>query len=81
MVKRLKTRSELADLVVSEVKKLEECEGIRSVAINHIVDDSVDFTWNVSTFNPGTSGREDVGRAIRIVQEKLQDLYDCAEDT
>lgn len=78
MPRQMKTRKEIAAIVLAEVHKFDGCADVRTVGINHIVDDRVAFTWDVGVVSLAGADREQVYDALRSVVPKLQDQYDCA---
>lgn len=78
MTKQMKTRKEIAAIVLAEVHKFDGCADVRAVGINHVVDDRVTFTWDVGVVSLAGADKEQVYDALRSVVPKLQDQYDCA---
>lgn len=79
MAKQMKTRNEIAAIVLAEVRKCEGCADVRTVGINHVVDDRVAFTWDVGAVSLGGAAKEDLNSALKRVVPALQDQFDCVD--
>jgi hypothetical protein len=78
MAKLLLTATDLAALVLVELRKVPHCEEASHIDIRGLADDRVSETWEVSHFNAGKSGIESCERALSTIVPRLQALYDLA---
>jgi hypothetical protein len=76
MAKLVKTVTELAAIVLVELRKAEHCEEASNVSVRGLADDRVEATWEVSYFNAGGAGTESCQHALREIVPRLQALYD-----
>jgi hypothetical protein len=78
MDKSAKTRSELETLVLAQLRAVPHCEGAVHVTVVPYEDYRVPATWEVASFNPGTSERESCERALSDIIRGLQDSFDVS---
>jgi hypothetical protein len=78
MDKSAKTRGELETLVLAQLRAVPECEGAVHVTVVPYEDYRVPATWEVASFNPGTSKRESCERALSDIIRGLQDSFDVS---
>ncbi len=79
MDKSLKTRNELEALVLAELQDVPECGGASHVTVVGYDDHRVGATWEVASFNPGTSNQEICERALGDIISRLQRRFDILE--
>ena len=75
MAKIRKTAEEIEALLLEELRKVEHCEGARSVIIRTFVDGS----WAIAFFNAGRSDPDTCQRALWDIEPRLQEQYDLAD--
>jgi hypothetical protein len=77
--KSSKTRTELEALVLAQLRAVPQCEGAVHVTVVPYDDYSVPATWEVASFNPGTSEREPCERALGDIIRNLQSSFDVSQ--
>jgi hypothetical protein len=77
MAKERRTRSELEEIVFTEVRKVRECEGVTGVTVRDISDPRAPYTWEVSWAQNATPMCEG---AIEAIVDHLQKQYDISDD-
>jgi hypothetical protein len=73
-----RTRTELEAMVLARLRAVPQCEGALHVTVVPYDDYTVPATWEVASFNPGTSEREPCERALRDIIRGLQDSFDVS---
>jgi hypothetical protein len=76
MAKVLTTQAELEAILLSELRRVEHCEGATMVSTYRMSDEKVDANWSVANFNPGTSGTESCQRALVEIEELYSKVGD-----
>jgi hypothetical protein len=71
-----KTRAELEEMVMAELRKVRHCEQARSVTVVGLDDDRVDVTWEMGHFNPGQAGTQSQEQALNAIVPRLQKRFD-----
>jgi hypothetical protein len=79
MAKIVKSREELEDLVLNELRSVRYCEDAANVMVVGLADDRINTTWSVSSFNPGTSETESIEQALWAIVSRLQEQFDIAD--
>ena len=74
-----KTRNELEALVLTELQVVPGCGGASHVTVVGYDDYRVGATWEVASFNPGTSSQEVCERALGDIIVRLQKRFDILE--
>ena len=80
MAKALKGQHEIEALLLSELRKVEGCEGAAGVSIYPLANDRDEATWSVQAVDPGTSGVDRCQNVMAEIGAKLQRVYDLAPD-
>jgi hypothetical protein len=78
MTKSSKTRTELEALVLAELRAAPRCGGAVHVTVIPYDDHRVPATWQVASFEPGTSEQEECERARCDIVSRLQQRFDIA---
>jgi len=78
MDKSPKTRTELEDLVLAQLRATPHCGGALHVTVVPYDDYRVAATWEVASFNPGTSEREKCELALCDIVSRLQQRFDIS---
>ena len=73
-----KTKAELEDLVLAELRAASDCAGAVHVTVVAFDDYRVGATWEVASCNAGASAREACERALCDVVSRLQQHFDIA---
>jgi len=73
-----KTKAELEDLVLAELRAASGCGGAVHVTVVAYDDYRVGATWEVASCNPGTSAPEDCEGALCDIVGRLQQHFDIA---
>jgi hypothetical protein len=73
-----KTKAELEDLVLAELRAASGCDGAVHVTVVAYDDYRVGATWEVASCNPGASAPEDCERALCDIVRRLQQDFDIA---
>jgi hypothetical protein len=76
--KALKTASELEALVLAELHALPECQGAVHVTVVPYDDFRTSSTWEVASFNRGTSEWGSCERALCAIVHDLQQRFDIS---
>lgn len=76
MEKLPKTKEEIEQLVLAEMKTFEDCAHALAVVVVPIVDEAEVATWTVSRFNPGKSDMEACDYALQCIVPRFQLAYD-----
>lgn len=79
MDKSPKTRTELEVLVLAELRAAPQCGGALHVTVVPYDDYRVPATWEVASFNPGTSEQEKCERALCGIVSRLQQRFDVSQ--
>jgi hypothetical protein len=79
MDKSPKTRTELEALVLAELRAAPECGGALHVTVVPYDDYRVPATWEVASFDPGTSEREKCEHALCDIVSRLQQCFDVSQ--
>jgi len=74
-----KTRTELEALVLTELRAMPQCSGALHVTVVRYDDYRVPCTWEVASFDPGTSKREECERALCDIVSRLQQCFDVSQ--
>ena len=74
MDKLPKTKDEIAQLIVSELRSF-DCNGILAVDIVPISGDAGDTNWTVSRYNVERSDDEACDRALQHIVPRFQKVY------
>jgi len=69
-----KTRTELEALVLARLRAAPQCGGASHVTVVPYADHRVTATWEVASFNPGTSEWEKCERALCEIVSRLQQV-------
>ena len=77
--KSLKTRTELEALVLARLRAAPQCGGASHVTVVPYADHRITATWEVASFNPGTSEWEKCERALCEIVSRLQHCFDLSE--
>ena len=77
--KLLKTRNQLEALVLAELQAAPQCAGVSHVTVIAYDDYRVPATWEVASFNAGTSKPEDCERELCDIVSRLQQRFDVSE--
>jgi len=77
--KSVRTRSQLEALVLAELQAAPGCGGAAHVTVVAYEDFRVPATWEVASFNPGTSGQENCERALGGIISRLQERFDVSD--
>ena len=78
MNKSPKTRAELESLVLTELRAAPQCSRAVHVTVVPYDDHRVPATWEVASFDPGTSKQEECERALCDIVRRLQQRFDIA---
>jgi hypothetical protein len=73
-----KTRTELEALVLAELRAAPRCGGALHVTVVPYDDYRVPATWEVASFNPGTSEQETCEVAVCDIVSRLQKRFDIS---
>jgi hypothetical protein len=73
-----KTRTELEALVLTELRAAPWCDGALHVTVIPYDDYRVPATWEVASFNPGTSEQEKCELALCEIVSRLQKSFDVS---
>jgi len=73
-----KTKAELEDLVLPELRAASDCAGAVHVTVVAYDDYRVGATWEVASCNAGASAPEDCERALCDIVGRLQQHFDIA---
>jgi len=76
--KPLKTTLELETLVLAHLLAVPECGGARHVTVVPYTDHRVSSTWEIASFDPGTSDWGRCERALGTIIQNLQQQFDFA---
>jgi hypothetical protein len=76
MEKLPKTKEELEQLVIAEMRTFADCEHASGVVVVPMVDYGHAATWTVSCFNPGKSNGEACDGALQLIVPRFQQAYD-----
>jgi hypothetical protein len=76
MAKERRTRSELEEIVFTEVRKVRECEGVTGVTVRGVADERF-HNWEVSWAHNATPMCEG---AIEAIVDHLHKQYDMGDD-
>ena len=79
MDKSPKTRGELEALVLVELRAAPQCGGAIHATVGPYDDHRVPATWEVASFGPGTSRREECERELCDIVRRLQQRFDISE--
>ena len=74
-----KTRAELEALVLAELRAVPQCGGALHVTVVAHDDYRVPATWEVASFNPGTSEQEQCELALCDIVSRLQQRFDISQ--
>jgi hypothetical protein len=73
-----KTKAELEDLVLAELRAASDCAGAVRVTVVAYDDYRVGATWEVASCNAGASAPETCERALCEIVGRLQQHFDIA---
>ena len=73
-----KTKAELEALVLAELRAAPDCGGVVHVTVVAFDDYRVGATWEVASYNAGTSAPEACERALCDIIRRLQQHFDIA---
>jgi hypothetical protein len=79
MDKSPRTRKELEALVLAELQAARGCGGASHVTVIPHDNYRLPATWEVASFNPGTSEQEDCERALGDIINRLQQRFDVSD--
>ncbi len=79
MDKSPKTRTELEALVLAELRAAPQCGSALHVTVVPYDDYRVPATWEVASFDPGTSEWEKCERALCDIVRRLQQRFDVSQ--
>jgi hypothetical protein len=79
MDKSPRTRKELEALVLAELQAAQGCGGASHVTVIPHDNYRLPATWEVASFNPGTSEQEDCERALGDIINRLQQRFDVSD--
>jgi hypothetical protein len=71
-----KTTAELETLVLGELRAIPRCSGARHVTVVAYDDYRAGATWEVASFDPGTSERQQCEAALCGIIGRLQQDFD-----
>jgi hypothetical protein len=77
--KKPKTRTELEALVLAELRAAPACGGASHVTVVPYDDYRIPATWEVASFDAGTSERETCERALGHIIFRLQRHFDVSD--
>ena len=78
MARLLRTKEELEQLVIEELRTFETCEDASAVVVVRITDPGEQATWTVSCFKAGPADGPACERALQEFVPRFQELYDMA---
>jgi hypothetical protein len=78
MEKLPKTKEEIAQLIIAELRRF-DCMDVLGVVIVPIVDHADATAWTVSCFNVGKSDGEACDRALQHIVPRFQRVYDLVQ--
>ena len=79
MNKLPKTKVEIQDLVVAELRRFPDCEEAWGVVVVGLESEINGATWTVSRFNRGESDAYACDRALQVIVPHYQRLYDLEQ--
>jgi hypothetical protein len=79
MPKAMKTRSELENLVLTELRQTRFCAEARSVTVIRLEDEGFDANWAVNDFDPGQADVRRCEDALNFIVPRLQNQLDLRE--
>ena len=74
-----RTRNELEALVLAELQAAPGCAGACHVTVIAYDDYRVSATWEVASFNPGSSRQENCESALGSIISRLQQRFDVLD--
>jgi hypothetical protein len=77
MEKHKRTREQLEELVLIELRKVPECEGVGSVAVQCVEGDG--YNWKVNWLHSRDLDTGSCRRALSIIVPRLQVRYELSE--
>ncbi len=66
-------------MVLAELRAAPQCSGALHVTVVPYDDHRVPATWEVASFDPGTSEREECERALCAIVSRLQQCFDVSQ--
>ena len=79
MPKTLKTRVELEELGLTELRKTRYCAEARSVTVIGLDDEGFDANWAISNFDPGQADIRNCEDALNFIVPRLQNQFDLGD--
>jgi hypothetical protein len=79
MSKAVKTRSELENLVLTELRQTRFCAEARSVTVIGLDDEGFDANWAVNNFDPGQADMLCCEDALNFIVPRLQNEFDLGD--
>jgi hypothetical protein len=79
MEKLPKTKTDIEQLIVAEMRGFVDCENALGVVVVPIVDHAQVATWTVSRFNPGKSDASACDGALQVIVPRFQRAYDIVQ--
>jgi hypothetical protein len=79
MDKLPKTKSEIQDMVIAELRRFPDCEEACGVVVVGLDTEITGATWTVSRFNRGGADAHTCDRALQVIVPNFQRLYDLRQ--
>jgi hypothetical protein len=77
--KERRTKAELEALVLAELHGQPQCADVRHVTVVAHDDYRLPATWEVASFNPGTSDQVECERTLIDIISRLQKHFDISQ--
>jgi len=74
-----RTKNEIQDMVIAELRRFSDCEEASGVVVVGLDDEISGATWTVSRFNRGESDAYACDRALQVIVPHYQRLYDLKQ--
>lgn len=81
MAKKLVSMLDLKALLLSEVRKHDECQDVTDVGIYRVLDPRSENNWSVSVIGCGSAPADVANRIAMAAQDRLGRLYDLVDET
>jgi hypothetical protein len=78
MTRLLRTKEEIEQLLVAEVRTFATCENVSEVVVVRVTDPGEAATWTVSCFKADPADGAACERALQEIVPRFQQLYDMS---
>jgi hypothetical protein len=74
-----KTRAEIEDLLLAEVRAAEACAGVASISVMPWNDDDPEVNWTIDSYDIGSASMWECQGALEQIVPRFQSFYELVQ--